>query len=43
MKEPIAQSSALPGNAQDFAIGAFIGLHGYKKNNNRDYSSWGLI
>jgi hypothetical protein len=31
MKEPIAQSSALPGNSQDFAIGAFIGLHGFKK------------
>jgi hypothetical protein len=31
MKAPIAQSSALPGNAQDFAIGAFIGLRGYQK------------
>jgi hypothetical protein len=30
MKAPIPQSSALPGKAQDFAIGAFIGLHGQK-------------
>jgi membrane protein YqaA with SNARE-associated domain len=27
----IAQSGALPGKAQDYAIGAFIGLHGQKR------------
>jgi hypothetical protein len=31
MKAPIAQPGALPGNAQDCAIGAFIGLHNQKR------------
>jgi hypothetical protein len=30
MKAPIAQSYALPGNAPDCVIGAFIGYHGQK-------------
>jgi hypothetical protein len=30
MKAPIAQSGALPGNAQDCAIGKCIGFHGQK-------------
>jgi hypothetical protein len=30
MRALIAQSGALPGSAQDFAISAFIGLHGQK-------------
>jgi len=30
MTAPIAQSGALPGNAPDRAIGAFIGLHRQK-------------
>jgi hypothetical protein len=29
-KTPIAQSGALPGNAQNCAIGAFSGLYGQK-------------
>jgi hypothetical protein len=35
MKTPIVHFCALPGNAPDCAIGAFIGLHGQKsiKNN----------
>jgi hypothetical protein len=31
MKAPIALSGALPGNAQDCAIGAFIGYHSQKR------------
>jgi hypothetical protein len=30
LKAPIAMSYALPGKAQDCAIGGFIGLHGQK-------------
>jgi hypothetical protein len=28
MKAPIVQFCALPGNAPDYVIGAFIGIHG---------------
>jgi hypothetical protein len=31
MKAPIAPSCALPGNAPECEIGAFIGFHGLKK------------
>jgi hypothetical protein len=37
MEASILQSGALPGNAQDCVIGAFIGLHGQKLiQNNSD-------
>jgi len=34
MKVLIAQCCALPGNAPDCAIGAFIGFHGQKRIKN---------
>jgi hypothetical protein len=43
MKEPIAQSSAFPGNAQDCAIGDFISLHGQKRIYNKSDLGWDLI
>jgi hypothetical protein len=43
MKAPIAQSGALPGNAQSCAIGAFIGLNGQKNIQNNSDCRFGLI
>jgi hypothetical protein len=43
MKAPIAQSGALPGNAQDCAIGKCIGFHGQKSILNNSDLGWGLI
>jgi len=42
MEAPIAQSCALPGNAQGRAIGAFIGLYGQKRINSylAPWSTW---
>jgi hypothetical protein len=43
MEAPIAQSYALPGNAPDCAIGAFIGFYGQKLIKDKSDLGWGLI
>jgi hypothetical protein len=43
MKAHIAETCALPGNAVDCAIGAFIGMYGKKRIKNNSDCRWGLI
>jgi hypothetical protein len=43
MKAPIAQSGALPGNAKDISMGAFIGLCDQKLFKNNSDLGWVLF